>query len=338
MTDVATSRLLVIRLSAFGDVIHTIPAVVALRNALPDTEIAWAVEPTYAELVEMVARVTPIRVSLKQWSLSKIIAAWRDVRSFDTAIDFQGLIKSSLIAYRSGAKHRYGFASDVIREKPAAWFVNRPVTINPSRHVVEWNLELARALSPPIAGVPNVDFAPFADDPSGKLAGFANRIVLLPGAGRPEKQWPVERFSELAHQIGSDALIAWGPGEESIARAIGAEVAPATNFRELAFLLSRARLVIGADTGPLHLAAALGTPVIGLYGPTNPARNGPYGQLDHVVESFSTTRSMQSITTADVMRLLLKINPRLRWSGRDVHSPVEAEILHVSQLLTIEPR
>jgi lipopolysaccharide heptosyltransferase I len=306
MTD---DSLLVIRLSAFGDVIHTIPAVVALRDALPETEIVWAVEPAYAELVEIVARVRPIRVALKQWSVSRILAARRDVRGFGTAIDFQGLIKSSLIARASGARKRYGFARDVIREKPAAWFVNRPVTIDQSSHVVEWNVDLARAVAPSIAGVPEVDFAPFAEDPSGKLAGFDNRIILLPGAGKPAKQWPVERFAGLAQRIGSGALVAWGPGEEPLARAIGAEVAPATNFRELAFLLGRARLIIGADTGPLHLAAALGTPVIGLYGPTNPARNGPYGQLDRVVETFSTTKTMQSISVDDVMRLL-QINLR----------------------------
>jgi len=299
--------LLVIRLSAFGDVIHTIPAVVALRDALPETEIAWAVEPAYAELVEIVAKVKTIRVSLKKWSLSRIAAARREVRGFETAIDFQGLIKSSLIGVASGARERYGFARDVIREKPAAWFVNSPVTIDPGRHVVEWNVDLARAVAPAIAGVPEVDFSPFMDD--GGRDARAPRVVLLPGAGRPEKQWPVDRFAELARHIGSDALVAWGPGEESLARAIGAEVAPPTNFRELASLLGRARLVIGADTGPLHLAAALGTPVIGLYGPTNPARNGPYGQLDRVVESFSTTKAMQSITVDDVLRLL-QINPR----------------------------
>jgi lipopolysaccharide heptosyltransferase I len=303
----AHDSLLVIRLSAFGDVIHTIPAVVALRDALPETEIAWAVEPAYAELVEIVAKVKTVRVSLKKWSVARIAAARRDVRGFNTAIDFQGLIKSSLIARASGARQRYGFARDVIREKPASWFVNRPVAIEPGRHVVEWNLELARAVAPSIAGVPHVDFAPFMED--GGRDARAPRVVLLPGAGRPEKQWPVDRFAELARRIGSDALVAWGPGEESLARLIGAEVAPATNFRELAYLLGRARLVIGADTGPLHLAAALGTPVIGLYGPTNPARNGPYGQLDRVVETFSTTKAMQSISVDNVMPLL-QINPR----------------------------
>jgi len=304
------NRLLVIRLSAFGDVIHTIPAVIALRDTLPETEISWAVEPAYAELVEIVAKVKAIRVSLKKWSLSRISAARREVRGFETSIDFQGLIKSSLIGRASGARDRYGFARDVIREKPAAWSVNRPVAIDKSSHVVEWNVDLARAFAPEISGVPNVDFTPFADDPSGKLAGLGNRIILLPGAGRPEKQWPIDRFVELARRIGSDALVAWGPGEETLARTIGAEVAPPTNFRELAWILAHAKLVIGADTGPLHLAAALGTPLVGLYGPTNPARNGPYGQLDHVVETFTSTKSMQAIAVDDVMRLILKINPR----------------------------
>ena len=241
------SSLLVIRLSAFGDVIHTIPAVVALRDALPQTEMAWAVEPAYAELVEIVARVKAIRVPLKQWSLARIAQARRDVRGFDAVIDFQGLIKSALIARASGAKLRYGFARDVIREKPAAWFVNRSVSIDSSRHVVEWNISLARACAPAIAHVPEVDFAPFADDAAGKLGAFENRIVLLPGAGRPEKQWPVERFGELARRIGSRRPRRLGPGEEPLARAIGAELAPPTSFRELAFLLRRARL-LSAET------------------------------------------------------------------------------------------
>jgi heptosyltransferase-1 len=301
MTDAAPQRLLVIRLSAFGDVIHTIPGVVALREALPETEIAWAVEPAYAELVEIVARVRAIRVSLKRWSFARIAAARRDVRGFSTAIDFQGLIKSALIARVSGARDRYGFARDVVREKPAALFVNKHATIDRSKHVVEWNVELARSFAPAIRRVPEVDFAPFAQDPSGELARFANRVVLLPGAGKPGKQWPVERFAELAKRIGGDALVVWGPGEEELARAIGAEVAPPTNFRQLAFVLRHAKLVIGADTGPLHLAAALRTPLIGLYGPTDPARNGPYGQLGRVISTFTRGKSMNDITVGDVI-------------------------------------
>jgi heptosyltransferase I len=288
--------LLVIRLSALGDVIHTIPAVVGLRERFEN--IAWAVESPYRELVEIVAGVRVIPVSLKKWSLRNIRQARDAVRGFDVAIDFQGLVKSALLARASGAQHRIGFAKEFIREKPAAWLMNHCRHIDPSRHVVEWNTQLAG-----VENVPAVDFGQLA---TGNRQP-ATHVVLLPGAGRPEKQWP--HFRELASRLGNAALVAWGPGEERLAREIGARMAPPTNLRELARLLRDAQLVIGGDTGPLHLAAALGTPVVGLYGPTNPARNGPYGQLGNVVESYSTTKSMRSIGVDDVMR---KIDQVLR--------------------------
>lgn len=305
------SRILVVRLSAFGDVIHTIPAVVALTRALPTTEIAWAVEPAYAELVEIVAGVTVIAAPLKRWSgklissRSEILDVARRLRAFarhEAAIDFQGLLKSALVARVSGARDRYGFHPESARERLSTWLTNHHVRINPAEHVADWNLRLARAVVPRIDFV-SVDFTPFASDPLGKLAALRRRIVLLPAAGRPEKQWPVDRFRELARRIGSRALVAWGPGEQELARQVGAELAPPTTFRELAFLLLNASLVIGGDTGPLHLAAALGARVIGLYGPTDPRRNGPYGQRESVVERFTSTRSMESIEVDAVIRL-----------------------------------
>ena len=308
--QVPPQRILVVRLSAFGDVIHTIPAVVALKRALPSTEIAWAVEPVYRELVEIVAGVKVINAPLKRWggkivsSRGEIRALAGDLRAFarhEVAIDFQGLAKSALVTRVSGASQRYGFHPESTRERLSTWLTNRHVRIDPREHVVDWNLRLARAVAPDLDAAPGVDFTPFASDPRGKLAGLAGRIVLLPAAGRPEKQWPVAQFRELAQQIGARALVAWGPGEDDLGRQVGAELAPATNFRELAHLLRNASLVIGGDTGPLHLAAALGTPVIGLYGPTDPQRNGPYEQLERVVESFTSTRSMASITTDAVM-------------------------------------
>lgn len=297
-------RLLVVRLSALGDVIHTIPAVVGLSDQF---EIRWAVESPYRELVDVVARVKSIPVSLKRWSIGQIRAARSAVRGHDLAIDFQGLFKSSLLSWSSGAIERYGFSREFIREKPAAWLVNRPVAIDPNRHVVEWNVELARAIAPLITDVPRVDFSAFAaDGPS----GFERRIVLNPGAGRADKQWSVEHFRELAHRIGKEALVVWGPGERPLAEAVGAELAPSTNLRELARLLRQARLVIAGDTGPLHLAAALGTPVVGLYGPTNPARNGPYGQLANCIETFTTDRSMSAIEVGAVMHKVEEVLSR----------------------------
>lgn len=288
------TRLLVVRLSALGDVVHTIPAVVGLRERYD--EVAWAVEPPYRELVEVVAGVRAIPVSLKQWSLAKLREARRSVRGFDATIDFQGLIKSSLLARASGAPQRYGFAAPFVREAPASWFVNRPVAIDPSRHVVEWNLQLAGV------AMPEVDFSPFALG-----AGEPGAVVLLPGAGRPEKLWPVERFREVARAIGSRALVLWGPGEEALAQAAGARMAPPTSLRALAAYLRDAALVVGADTGPLHLAAALGTPVVGLYGPTDPRRNGPYGQLGRCLSTFETSKSMMGIETRAVLAEIEKV-------------------------------
>ena len=118
------------------------------------------------------------------------------------------------------------------------------------------------------------------------LESYAGAIVLLPGAGKPNKLWPVDRFRELAKRIGPKALVVWGPGEQELAEAIGARVAPPTNLRQFAWILQKAELVVGADTGPLHLADALGTKVLGLYGPTDPRRNGPYRQLQHCIDRF----------------------------------------------------
>jgi heptosyltransferase I len=284
-------RLLVVRLSAFGDVIHTIPAVVALREAW---DIDWAVEGPYREIVEIVGRVRAIPLSLKKWSLANV----GKLRGHEVVIDFQGLLKSALVARVSGAKIRYGFTTEFIREKPAAWLLNRRVRIDPTTHVVDWNLQLARAVDPGVR-VPRVDFTPFAAD---QPRGFEGRIVLIPSAGRREKEWPAERFRQLAERVGSRALVVWGPGERGTAESIGAEVAPPTTLRQLARVLRDASVVIGADTGPLHLAAALGTPVVGLFGPTSPARNGPYGQIANCVETFTTTQSMQDIPVDSVVR------------------------------------
>lgn len=296
------TRLLVVRLSALGDVVHAIPAVVALRDRF---DVAWAVESPYRELVEIVAGVKALPVSLKRWSASRIAEARRSVRGFDAAVDFQGLIKSALLARSSGARERVGFASDFIREKPAAWLMNRAVHVDPAQHVVLWNLELARALAPG-AALPDVDFKPFA---RGSL-DVSDAIVLLPGAGRREKVWPY--FAELVRGLGERCVAAWGPGERELAEATGAEVTPETSFRELAQILRDARLVIGGDTGPLHLAAALGTRVIAFHGPTNPARNGPFGQLSNVISTFSTTRSMNDIRVSDVRAKMEEVLGRER--------------------------
>jgi heptosyltransferase-1 len=300
------SSTLVLRLSALGDVIHTIPAVVALRER--GEELTWVVEAPYRELVEIVAGVRTIPVSLKRWGREPLAhrpqmsVARKSLRGFDRAVDFQGLVKSAALAWLSRAPVRIGFDRHAIREKPALLFTNRHVAVDTTKHIVEQNLQLIGA-----ASVPPVDFSAFAAGPRDDGA-----IVLLPGAGKPNKQWPVERFRELTAAVGDRALTVWGPGEEDLAGTIGCRIAPPTNLRELAALLQSAALVIGGDTGPLHLAAALGTPVIGLYGPTSEKRNGPYGQLANCISRFDSTRSVDAIPAAEVLLRIEKLQIRAR--------------------------
>lgn len=303
-------RLLVLRLSALGDVIHTIPAVTMLRDALPDTRISWVVEAPYRELVELVAGVEAIPVRLKKWSRapmqsrSDMRAAMQAMRGAAVAIDFQGLIKSAAIAALSRAKTRYGFDVDAIREKAAILFINERVQVDTTQHVIDQNLELARAVAGPAllpvrSSTTDTSAGPAWSAFPQPVPGAAP-VVFLPGAGKPNKQWPVERFRELTKRY-PDHVIAWGPAEKELAEAIGGKLAPATNIRELAYLLAQAKVVVAGDTGPLHLAAALGTNVVGLYGPTNPRRNGPYGQLHRVVNHFQSSKSMESITVSEVV-------------------------------------
>jgi heptosyltransferase-1 len=126
--------------------------------------------------------------------------------------------------------------------------------------------------------MPDVDFTPFAKGP-----GCGKKIFVLPGAAKPNKQWPPERFGEVVRRLGVPAVAVWGPNERELAERTGLELAPPTDLRELAAVLRDAALVVGGDTGPLHLAAALGTRVVGLYGPTSVRRNGPFGQVERCV-------------------------------------------------------
>lgn len=296
------TRLLVVRLSALGDVIHTIPAVAALRET---HQVSWIVEAPYRELVELVAGVEVIPARMKKWGRSllasrgEMAATLRAMNRTDVSIDFQGLVKSAMLPWLARVKTRRGFDKHAIREKPALLFTNQKVPVDTTRHVIEQNLQLAGVT----AGTANWDAYPLNNG----LDAFTGKIVLLPGAGKANKIWPAERFRELSRRLGGDALALWGPGERELAEATGARVAPPTTVRELAFILQKARVVIGGDTGPLHLAAALGTRVIGLYGPTDPRRNGPYGQLDHCVDHFRTTKWMESITVEEVMTILQRI-------------------------------
>jgi heptosyltransferase-1 len=301
----------IVKLSSLGDVVHALPVAGAIRARLPGARLAWIVErreaavlrghPALSEVIPVDTRgwrrcrspVAAARVAGELAELMRHLAAAR----FDVALDLQGLIKSGLLAAATRAPLRIGFAASHCREPLAALFANHRVTPPAARrHVVEQYLALAEPLG--VTGE-RVEFPlpADADAESGVDAFLAtaglkagNRLVVLnPGAGRADKRWPGERFRALAGRLVADAgaavVVVWGPTELELARAIASGepservvLAPPTDLDALIAVLRRASVVVAGDTGPLHLAAALGVPCVGLYGPTSPERNGPWRQ------------------------------------------------------------
>lgn len=335
----AEPRILVVRLGSLGDIVHTLPAVAALRRAHPGARLEWIVEAKWAPLllgnpdVDEVIRFD--RAGLAGWRRA---AARLRAGRYSLAVDFQGLYKSALLARLSGARERIGFARGHAREAGAAMFYTHRVAPQAARHVVERNLALAAAAG---AAPGEVNFplrvAPEAESwLEAQLA--ANRIrdyfVLSPGGGWRSKLWPAERYGHLHRRLASDprgggwrGVVNFGPGERALAEAarlVAGEPQPLVvplELPQLVALLARARLVVSADTGPLHLAAALGTPVVGLYGPTSPERNGPWGQQEFAVRNARAEETtykrgrehspaMLSITVDQVVEAVAR---RLEW-------------------------
>jgi heptosyltransferase-1 len=319
-------RLLIVRLSAMGDVIHTLPAVQGLRRAFPRAFIGWLIEERWAEL--LCAPGSPRRgprsslrplvdevhtVNLKVWgkspfsfsTLQLAATVWNDVRDarYDAAVDLQGAIRSAVLARLSGARVVYGAAEP--RESPASLWYTRKVVAR-GRHVVEQNLSVAEAVVGHRAAT-KVLACDLPSDPRAekhiaqRLAelGVGEFAILNPGAGWGAKRWPAERYGEVARKLadqGVRSILNYGPAEEELTR--GAEAASGGTAKamtcsvsELIALTRRARIFIGGDTGPLHLAAALRVPVVAIFGPTDPARNGPYGTRSVVLRCAESVTS-----------------------------------------------
>jgi len=307
-----------------GDVIHTLPAVQALRDALPETKIDWLIEERWAELLS--APGTPRRgprstqrplvdwvhtVDLRGWrqslltltTIQQIARVWNDVRSarYDAAIDLQGAIRSAILARWSGARTVWGATEPW--ESPASLWYTRCAIAHGS-HVVEQNLSIVEAIVQARLRAPAVQFphqrqAESHVDQILTEAGVRDFAILNPGAGWGAKRWPAERYGLLAKSLACDGLrsiINYGPGEEDLAReaeaaSAGAGVALRSSITELIALMRRAKLFVGGDTGPLHLAAALHVPVAAIFGPTDPARNGPYGTRSIVLRNPTSRTS-----------------------------------------------
>jgi heptosyltransferase-1 len=300
-----------------GDILHAMPAVLRLRTIFPKAKLGWVVEKRWSALlennIEMNGLVMPLvdeihlvdtrawRTHLMSGAMGEVRSALRSIRrqKYEIALDFQGSIKSAIISRLSGAPQRYGFAEPW--ETPASFFYNNKVR-STAPHVVEQNLELASAITKSPGGIPAGVKLSFV---SGMEKEFADElksspyVILNPGAGWGAKQWPVERYAEVALALGKEgfrSLINFGPGEEELARALeqssqGHAFARQFGLRQLKAATWRAALFIGGDTGPLHLAAALNVPVVALFGPTDPARTGPYGTRSIVLRDPASITS-----------------------------------------------
>src|SRR5882757_7597136 len=287
-------RFLVVRLGSLGDIVHTLPAVAGLRDAFPKADIIWLTHPRWKGLVESSELATDIwETETRSYrSLREIIARIRKAR-FATAIDYQGLWKSAALPFLGGVSRRIGFSSETIREFGVPILYTDRVRCT-KIHVADQNRELSRR-----AGAHN-GVAPFAlAVPSIQevfvlqvLRGFAiERYVLLsPAGGWRSKCWPPDRYGMLCQRIhetlGLRCVVNHAPGEEALVSAIKAasgKADPITyngSLGQLMALLRNAICIVGGDTGPLHLAVALGTPAVAIFGPTDPARNGPYRMGD----------------------------------------------------------
>jgi heptosyltransferase-1 len=319
-------RFLVLRMSALGDIVHTLPAVHALRESFPRATIDWIVDQKWMPILEGNPEVSKI-VAMNRESWANVIATVRELRAthYEAAIDFQSLYRSAILGWLSGAPRRVGFDSQYARERGAALFYTQCVT--PRReHKVEHNLELVESLG---ARTSEVCFPlpanPRAEEEVERILrakGVGEYFVLSPGGGWRSKCWPAEKYGALHHALaeryGWRGVISFGPGEQDLAEIVRRDAGSPDplieqfNLRQLVPLLRRAKFLVAADTGPLHVASALGTPVVGLYGPTDPARNGPYSPRDVVVRNAAPeettyqrgkfpSRSMLAITVEDVL-------------------------------------
>ncbi len=283
-------RLLVVRLSSLGDIVHTLPAVASLRQSFPNAEIVWLTHPRWKLLVESSALASEVWATETR-STASLRAILRRIRekNFSVAIDYQGLWKSAALPFFGGVPRRIGFSSETVREYGVPILYTDRVRCS-QRHIADQNGELsvragARQL---VAGINLSIPSREMDIVEQLLRGLEvdRYVVLSPGGGWGSKCWPPGRFGQLSRKIrdvlGLRCVLNYGPGEDHLISEIKAESGDANPvawnmpLEKLMALLRNALCIVGGDTGPLHLAAALGTPTVALFGPTDPARNGPY--------------------------------------------------------------
>jgi heptosyltransferase I len=318
----AEPRFLVLRLGSLGDIVHTFPAVAALRESFPAAEIIWVTHPRWESLIasSALASQTWALESRSTTSLRKAIAKIRSL-SWDAAIDYQGLWKSAGLAVFGGIRRRIGFSSETIREFGVPILYTDRVRCV-TTHIADQNGELslcARARN----GVADFSLRISPEDECQvqkrlREMHIERYVMLSPGGGWRSKCWPPERFAELCRMIrdslGLRCIVNYGPGEDDLFTAIhecssGADPVPYNDaLGPLMALLRGAACIVGGDTGPLHLATALKTPAVGLFGPTDPARNGPYRTQDIVLRAPDAVRTHSRVDRTHPSMLQIQVS------------------------------
>jgi len=291
-----------------GDILHTLPAVASLRASFPEAPITWLVESKWLPLLEGNPDVSEV-AALDRTSLGGLLASLRRLRRsrYTLAIDFQGLMKSAACARLSGARHICGFAKAQLREPAAAILYSEQVAAR-AAHVVEMNLDLTRG-----AGARNIvrRFAVPRGQPEGEMPE-GDYVLANPMAGWKAKEWPLERFSMLAMRLREGfgmPLVLNGPqGSEAVLRTVSGASVHLSGLAGLIDATRRARAVVGLDSGPLHLAAALGKPGVAIFGPTDPARNGPYGDSFRVIRGPAAVSSYKRRDEYDTAMLAVSVD------------------------------
>ena len=296
------NKILIIKMSSLGDVLHTLPFVAELRERFPHARLTWLVHPQFSGFVPDPPMVDEViyfdkvkfnKMSLgKKWSCFKEMRSLLHSRNFDLVIDMQGLFKSAVLAAISGCNNRIGYCE--MRE--GSGLVSKAITgAHAKDHVIERYLDVARYLGCAIKDIrfPMPDLQKEWQAVQEKTEAVKEPyVVLVPGARWETKKWPIEYFSELAEMIlrdGKQVVLAGGPEDTSLGSQITrlspgvTDLTGKTGLRELGALIQHSTAYISGDTGPLFIAAAMKRPLIALYGPTRPDRTGPYGSSEAVI-------------------------------------------------------
>ena len=306
-------RVLIVKLGSIGDIVHTLPALAALRAGMPQAEISWVVERQSSEILRdnpLLDRLIEVDTKALRRGLMSgetLRAPRQQLRrlrasAFDVALDFQGLLKSASIARLSGARRVFGYSRAGLREPASAIFLSKRVAVPKNIHVIRKSLLLLReALGVPVPEEPSGLSFPIAveskdEAEAGRAAASAdgNYAILNPGGGWPTKLWSADRFGKLADLLwssyGITSLVTYGPGELGLAEgvrqaSVSGKAEPVNLSLKAFYSLARgARIYVGGDTGPTHIAVAAGTPIVGLFGPTEWWRNGSPRPEDICVE------------------------------------------------------